>query len=498
MERLGENTNPFKQPKPFSIGDVVKTPDLRSVSYTSFDFYSIKERTIEYIRKYFPNDYNDFTEQSLGIMLTELWAFIGDLISFKLDMNINEVFIDTVSERKNIHRLAKFAGYPIRLPRAAVARMSLSVVSPYTFDVKIDRGTSFHVPSRDGNVLEFQLYPANEDWEPIEDEDIFIPAGLTTNLSVVAVEGGARSVDRVSDGSKFQTFETTDDNVLEDSIKVYVNGQKWSRVDFFGEHESGPYYIVEYDENFRATVIFGDDVRAIIPPPSAEIQIDYRYGGGYRGNIDVGYVQQILNVTSDLVPGSVPVSITNYTRGEGGEPAEDIDEIKTKLPLWNKAQGRCVTGEDYSFFAEKLSTTYNGRIGKAKAILRSSGCSGNIVDVYVLQADGEDSLKTVSPVLKRKLQTFLNGKKMLTDYVCIKDASQVYQNMTISIGINKFYAQYRKAVIESVNQRIKDFFRLTRWSIGQPLRKSDLINFLSSSTNIASVNIEFEDRKSVV
>ena len=54
--------NPFKNPKPFDIGEIIGTPDLKNISYTSFDFFSIKERVIEYVKKYFQNDYNDFVE----------------------------------------------------------------------------------------------------------------------------------------------------------------------------------------------------------------------------------------------------------------------------------------------------------------------------------------------------------------------------------------------------------------------------------------------------
>ncbi len=487
-----ESANPFKNPKPFSIGDLTQTPDLKSISYTSFDFFSIKERVIEYIKKYFPDDFNDFVESSLGIMLIESWAFMADLLSFKLDLNVNEVFIDTVSQRKNVHRIARLFNYPVRPPRAATTRIAASIAAQYNFNVKINRGTSFNIPSRDGQILDFQLYAVDEDWNPILDEDIMIPAGSTTNLSVIAVEGSNRTLFKASDGSKFQRFDGTDNNILEGSVKIYINGSQWYQVEFFDEQDNGPYYLVHYDENFRPTIIFGDDVRGRIPPADSEIRIEYRYGGGERGNISVGYIQQTLNITSDEVPGSVPVDITNYTAAEGGESAEELDSIKLKLPLWTKAQNRAVSGEDYSFLAESFATLYNGRIGKAKAVLRNSGCSGNIIDIYILQIDGINKLKTANPTLKAKLIEELDSKKMLTDYTCIKDASQVFQNISISIGINKFNSENRKEIHESIQDNIDQFFSLARWSIGQPLKKSDLINFINTNTNIVSIDAELE------
>ena len=482
--------NPFKNPKPFDIGRIFETPDLQNISYTAFDFYSIKARTIEYVKKYFPDDYNDFVESDLGIMLIELWAYMADLISFKLDLYANEVYIDTVSQRKNIHRIAKLVGYPVRPPRAASARISGTLTDPYAFDVTIEKGHSMSVPSRDGNALTFELYSADEEWSPVFDEDIIIPAGATTNLSIVALQGTSSNTTSTSDGTKYQTVLTSENGILEGSIKVTVNNQIWSQVDFFNENDNGSYYRVEYNENYQALIIFADDVKGRIPPQGSNINISYRYGGGSRGNIPAGFINQIINVTSDDVPGPVPVVVTNYTAGEGGESAESIDEIKSKIPLWMKAQNRAVTGEDYSFLSESYSTLYHGRIGKAKAVLRNSGCSGNIIDIYVLQLDSEDSLKTANSTLKKELGSFMLGKKMLTDFICIKDASQVFQDMNINVEIDRFYLEFKKDIYDRVIDKINDFFSLEKWAIGDSMRKYDLVQYLNSIKNISSVNVE--------
>lgn len=482
--------NPFKNPKPFDIGKIIGTPDLKNISYTSFDFFSIKERVIEYIKKYFPDDFNDFVESDLGIMLVELWAYMADLISFKLDLYSNEVFIDTVSQRKNAHRIAQLVGYPVRPPRPSVTRISAALGGSYNFDVKIAKGYFVSLSSRDGQPLNFELYAADEEWNPLYGEDIIIPAGSTNNLSLIGLEGTSNSVSFTSNGSRFQYFTVDNDNVLEGSISVTVNNQKWTEVDFFTNIDNGPYYKIEYNENYRASILFADDSKGKIPPNGADISVSYRYGGGERGNIDIGYLNQIINVTSDLVPGPVPVTITNYTKGENGEKAEDINELKAKLPLWVKAQNRAVSGEDYSFLAESFSTLYHGRIGKAKAVLRNSGCSGNIIDIYVLQFDTGNALITANSTLKRELLTFFNSKKMLTDYICVKDASQVFQDVNINLTINKFYSEFKKDIHDRTLEAISDFFSIERWFIGQPLKKHDLIQYLNKIPNIVSTNVE--------
>ena len=304
------------------------------------------------------------------------------------------------------------------------------------------------------------------------------------------MQGTSSNTTSTSDGTKYQTVLTSENSILEGSIKVTVNNQIWSQVDFFNENDNGSYYRVEYNENYQALIIFADDVKGRIPPQGSNINISYRYGGGSRGNIPAGFINQIINVTSDDVPGPVPVVVTNYTAGEGGESAESIDEIKSKIPLWMKAQNRAVTGEDYSFLSESYSTLYHGRIGKAKAVLRNSGCSGNIIDIYVLQLDSEDSLKTANSTLKKELGSFMLGKKMLTDFICIKDASQVFQDMNINVEIDRFYLEFKKDIYDRVIDKINDFFSLEKWAIGDSMRKYDLVQYLNSIKNISSVNVE--------
>ena len=487
---MAKNSNPFKNPQPFNIGNVIGTNDLKNISYTSFDFYAIKARTIEYIKKYFPDDYNDFVESDLGIMLVELWAYMADLISFKMDLNVNELFIDTVSQRKNIFRLAKLVGYTPRPPRPAVARIAASIPSAYAFDLKINRGYSISVSSRDGQLLNYQLFPADDTWTPIFDDDIIIPAGSVTNLSIIAIEGVAKNLRATSDGSRFQQYTSVETSVLEGSIEVFINNQKWTQVEFFDENNNGLYYRIEFDQEYRVTIFFADDIRGKIPPQGSNIVISYRVGGGERGNVDLGFINQIINVTSDIVPSVVPISINNYTKAEGGESSESIDEIKYKLPLYVKAQDRAVTGEDYSILAENYSTLYNGRIGKAKAILRNSGCSGNIIDIYVLQIESSNQLKTANTILKQLLHNYIESKKMLTDFICIKDASQIFQDINVNVNITKFNAQFKKDIFDRLKEKLQEFFQLTNWSIGQPLKKSDVIQYLNQIPNITSLDIE--------
>jgi hypothetical protein len=108
---------------PYSQSRDSKTKSFPNINYANQDFWSLKTRLIEFIRERFgengteiPNTFNDFVESSIAIMLIENWAFIGDMLSFKMDQIVNELFIDTLTETENAFRLAKLVGFKPQPP----------------------------------------------------------------------------------------------------------------------------------------------------------------------------------------------------------------------------------------------------------------------------------------------------------------------------------------------------------------------------------------------
>ena len=70
----------------------------KNVNYLSKDFDSIKRDLIDYLQRYYPDDYQDFNEASGGMAIIELLAYLGDAMSFFIDRQVNEGFIDRAIE----------------------------------------------------------------------------------------------------------------------------------------------------------------------------------------------------------------------------------------------------------------------------------------------------------------------------------------------------------------------------------------------------------------
>lgn len=81
------------------------------INYSSRDFASIKQSLVEHAKRYYPDSYRDFSEVGFGSLMLDSVSYIGDILSFYLDYQVNESFLDTATETKNILKLAKQMGF---------------------------------------------------------------------------------------------------------------------------------------------------------------------------------------------------------------------------------------------------------------------------------------------------------------------------------------------------------------------------------------------------
>jgi len=81
------------------------------ISYTSRDFNSIRNDLINYVKVYYPDTYKDFNEASFGSLMFDLVAYVGDIMSYYVDYQANESFLETAIERNNLIKIAKQLGY---------------------------------------------------------------------------------------------------------------------------------------------------------------------------------------------------------------------------------------------------------------------------------------------------------------------------------------------------------------------------------------------------
>ena len=261
--------------------------------------------------------------------------------------------------------------------------------------------------------------------------------------------------------------------------------------------------------NFLATKAYGQ------APSNTQLTITYRHGGGVSSNITANSLRsiQLANIELDdtglnaalVATTKNSIAVNNPKPAAGGRSAESIIEVKNNALAYFQAQQRAVTKEDYIGRAYALPPKY-GNVAKAYVVQDSqldskSGASSDArianplaLNMYLLGFDANKRLTTVNQAVKENMQTYLTQFRMVTDAVNIKDAYVinigVKFNILTKVGYNK-----EEVVLKSI-EKVKSFFNIDNWQIGQPIVLADLSYQISLTDGVSAVVPPEEDNPS--
>lgn len=100
------------------------------IRYTSRSFNTIKEDLVNYVKRYYPDTYKDFNQASFGSLVMDTVAYTGDILSFYLDYQTNESFLDTANEYNNVIKLTRQMGYKYRGRSSTHGYVSFFILVP--------------------------------------------------------------------------------------------------------------------------------------------------------------------------------------------------------------------------------------------------------------------------------------------------------------------------------------------------------------------------------
>lgn len=101
---------------------------FRNADFQSYDFENLRRTMINYLRQNYPEDFNDYIESSEYLALIDMIAFLGQNLSFRIDLNARENFLETAERRESILRLARMLSYNPRRNQAANGLLKISTV----------------------------------------------------------------------------------------------------------------------------------------------------------------------------------------------------------------------------------------------------------------------------------------------------------------------------------------------------------------------------------
>lgn len=108
--------------------------NIPQFNYNSRSFLEVREELINYVKQYYPDEFSDFTENSLGILFIELMAGVSDMLNYQNDKAFTETQLNYAQQRKSILEIAKTMGLKIPGKRASATVVDFSITVPAAGD----------------------------------------------------------------------------------------------------------------------------------------------------------------------------------------------------------------------------------------------------------------------------------------------------------------------------------------------------------------------------
>ena len=102
---------------------------FQQADFKSYDFETLRRTMVAYLRENYPDDFNDFVESSEYVALIDLIAYISQALSFRVDLNARENFLETAERRNSILRLARLISYNAKRNQPATGLLKIDSVS---------------------------------------------------------------------------------------------------------------------------------------------------------------------------------------------------------------------------------------------------------------------------------------------------------------------------------------------------------------------------------
>jgi hypothetical protein len=217
------------------------------IKYTSRDFDSIKQDLIEHAKRYYPDNYNDFSEASFGSLMLDTVSYVGDVLSYYLDYSVNESFLDTAIEFSNVRRHAKNLGYNFAGIPIAFGSVALFVELPANSDGN-GPDTSYMPVLKKG--AEFRsssgtTYTLLEDIRFEKAENDIIAVKFNT-LTGQATHYAVRSFGQVSSGKSFTSIVDLTQATFKKFRKVRIGDNTVSEIIDIVDSAGNKYYEVDF------------------------------------------------------------------------------------------------------------------------------------------------------------------------------------------------------------------------------------------------------------
>ena len=256
-----------------------------NADFTSYDFETLRNSMINYIKVYYPETFNDFLESSEYLALIDMIAFLGQSLAFRTDLNARENFIDTAQRRDSILKLARMLSYN---PSRTVAASGL---------------LKFDAVKTTENVIDssgINLANATIHWNDLTNDNWLEQFTAIINASLIS----SQSIGKPGNSQKINNIQT-------DEYSIALNPNSLPTAPFTVSVQGNPTAF----EAVSATSVGENYVYQDDPTKVGQFNILYRNDNNGNGSNNTGFFtffkQGSLNATKFNITNAIPNNFIN-------------------------------------------------------------------------------------------------------------------------------------------------------------------------------------------
>ena len=222
----------------------------RDIKYVNKDFGDFRSQLTEYAKNYFPDTYNDFSPSSPGMMFIEMAAYVGDVLSFYQDTQLQETYLQHAKNPANLYNLAYMMGYRPKITSPSEVDLEISqivgavggepnwnqalYIPAYTrLKSTVADQVNFFIDKH----IDFTFSSSYDNTEvTVETLSGANPSQFRLTKTAKAISGEVKTItETITSVEKFKTLTVDDVNIIGIQSIVDSNSNIWYEVPFLGQ-----------------------------------------------------------------------------------------------------------------------------------------------------------------------------------------------------------------------------------------------------------------------
>lgn len=389
--------------------------NTKDIKYLNKDYTTFKEALVEYAKAYFPTSYNDFSSASPGTMFIEMASYVGDVMSFYLDNQIQETFLQYAKQKDNLYTLAYMLGYRPKVTSASTVNVEIFQTIPasgsagnkvpdFRYALMLDDGmqiassinanVNFYLPEKVDFSVSSSTDPTEISVYTVAGTD---PASYLLKKTAPAISGLIKEAS-LTFGTpvKFTTSAISDTNIIE-IIDVYdADGNRWYEVPYLAQDT----IMLDAQNNIAASPDFGSQkihvpyLLELLKVPrrfttrfKGDGTLEIQFGSGVNSEADEKLLPDTYNVGLGTVDSISKMGVaydpTNFTTTETYGLAPSNTTLTVRYLVGGGAVSNVPSNElntivsyNYSFYGGQVDSTLGASTVQSLAVNNPTAAVG--------------------------------------------------------------------------------------------------------------------------